>query len=141
MGVGALTHHIILGFDFGLKRIGVAVGQSITQSANPIKVLSAKNGVPNWVEIKKIIAEWGVDTLVVGLPLNMDATEQPITQRARDFGAQLEAQFHLPVFFVDERLTTVAARDEMHTKLKGTARFDHADSMSAKLIVESYFNS
>lgn len=133
-------HNIILGFDFGLKRIGVAIGQSITQSANPLVVLAAKNGVPNWVEIKKLIEEWGVDTLIVGLPLNMNGTEQPITERARLFGQQLEAQFHLPVYFVDERLTTVAARDSMHNTLKGAARFDRADSMSAKLIIESYFN-
>lgn len=133
-------HQIILGFDFGLKRIGVAIGQAITQSANPLTVLSAKNGTPQWHEIKKIIEEWGVDAIIVGLPLNMDGTEQPITQRARLFGEQLKTHFQLPVYFVDERLTTIAARDVMHSQLKGAARFDRADSMSAKLIIESYFS-
>lgn len=134
-------NNTILGFDFGLKRIGVAVGQTITHSANPLMILQAKNGVPNWNDIKKLIIKWGVDALIVGLPLNMDGTEQPITQCAKKFGEQLKTHFALPIYFVDERLTTVAARDEMHTHLKGVARFDRADSMSAKLIVESWFNS
>ena len=138
MELGVPAHHIILGFDFGLKRIGVAVGQSITQSANPLVVLPAKNGIPNWHDIKKLIDEWGIDALVVGLPLNMDGTEQPITERARLFGQQLKTHFQLTVYFMDERLTTVAARDEMHAQLKGAARFDRADSMSAKLIIESW---
>ena len=78
--------HTILGFDFGLKRIGVAVGQTVTQSARPLTILNAKQGVPDWLEIKKLILEWGVNALIVGLPLNMDGTEQPITARAREFG-------------------------------------------------------
>lgn len=135
------TIHTVLGFDFGLKRIGVAVGQTITQTARPLTILNASQGVPNWLEIKKLILEWGADALIVGLPLNMDGTEQPITERAREFGKQLQAHCQLSVFYVDERLTTVAARDEMHTHLKGAARFDRADSMSAKLIVESWFGS
>lgn len=135
-----MSHNVILGFDFGLKRIGVAVGQMITQSANPLPILNANRGVPNWIEIKKLIIEWGADTLIVGLPLNMDGTQQPITKQARLFGEQLEKHFHLPVIFVDERLTTVAAREQMHSTLKGAARFDRADSMSAKLIIESWMN-
>lgn len=133
-------NNVVLGFDFGLKRIGVAVGQAITQSANPLTVLNAKNGVPNWNDIKKLIDEWGADALIVGLPLNMDGTEQFITQKAREFAAGLKKHFQLPLYFSDERLTTVAAREEMHATLKGAARFDKADSVSAKLIVESWFN-
>lgn len=131
--------NIVLGFDFGLKKIGVAVGQAITQTANPLCVLTAKKGVPNWSEIKKLIVEWDADTLIVGLPLNMDGTEQPMTQHARSFGDALKKHFELPVIFVDERLTTVAARGEMHATLKGAARFEKADSMSAKLIIESWY--
>jgi putative Holliday junction resolvase len=132
---------IILGFDFGLSKIGVAVGQMITQTAAPLTILKAKKGVPDWSLIKKLIAEWEADTLVVGLPLNMDGTEQRITQHARQFADQLKKQFSLPVFFCDERLTTVAARDEMHTHRTGSARFENADSVSAKLIVESWMQS
>ncbi|OGT41803.1 MAG: Holliday junction DNA helicase RuvA [Gammaproteobacteria bacterium RIFCSPHIGHO2_12_FULL_40_19] len=134
-------HQTVLGFDFGLRRIGVAVGQAITQSARPLTILNAKQGVPHWLEIKKLILEWGADALIVGLPLNMDGTEQPMTVRARAFGQQLQTHFQRPVFFVDERLTTIAAKDEMHTHLKGAARFDRVDSVSAKLIVESWFGT
>ena|SRR3990167_5748290 len=130
----------ILGFDFGLKRIGVAVGQSITKTAQSLTVLNANKGVPNWREIQLLIDEWAADALIVGLPLKMDKTEQPITQKARAFGEQLKQHFNLPVYFVDERLTTIAARDEMHTYIKGKGRFAAADGVSAKLIVESFWN-
>lgn len=130
--------HIILGFDFGIKKIGVAIGQTITQSANPLPILRANNGVPNWSLIQQLISEWGVEAIIVGLPLNMDGTEQAITKRARAFGHECEKRFQLPVYFVDERLTTVTAKDDMHSQLKGAARFEKADSISAKLIVESW---
>ncbi len=136
-----MKKNTVLGFDFGLKHIGVAVGQAITQTASPLIVLNANRGVPNWSEIKKLIIEWGADTLIVGLPLNMNGTEQPITQQAREFGEQLKKQFQLPVIFVDERLTTIAAKDEMHATRQGAARFERADSVSAKVIVERYFDS
>jgi len=139
VGVGEKNQiHVVLGFDFGFKKIGVAIGQTITRSANPLTILKANRGTPDWSEIKKLITEWGVDALIVGLPLNMDGTEQPITKQARAFGEQLKKQFQLPVYFVDERLTTVAAKNEMHSTLKGADRFEHADSVSAKLIVESW---
>lgn len=131
-------HKVVLGFDFGLKRIGVAVGQTITKTANPLTILKANHGVPEWRLIKELIREWAVDALLVGFPLNMDGTEQKITTLARHFGSELEKQFKLPVYFVDERLTTIAAKDEMHARIKGAARFEAADSVSAKLIVESW---
>ncbi len=134
-------HNIILGFDFGLRRIGVAIGQKITNSANPLAILLAQNGVPEWREIKNLIDEWGADALVVGLPFNMDKSEQPLTNRAREFGYELEKRFKLPVFFTDERLTTVAAKSQMHQERTGSGRFEKADSMAAKLIVESFMQS
>lgn len=130
-------HNIILGFDFGLKRIGVAVGQRITKTATPLDILKAENGVPNWDIIAALIAEWGVDALVVGLPMNMDQTEQPFTQCAREFGYELEKRFRLPVFFEDERLTTIAAKSQLYAE-KNTGK---ADSIAAKLIVESWMRS
>lgn len=133
-----MTTQIILGLDFGLKHIGVAIGQCITQSANPLCVLKAKNGVPDWKALAALIAEWGADTLVIGLPLNMDGTEQPITQRAREFADALKTRCQLPVFLMDERLTTVSAKAQMHDTKKGAARFERADSVSAQLILESW---
>lgn len=136
-----MRYKTILGFDFGFKRIGVAVGQAITGSASPLTILAANRGVPDWRNVQKLIEEWGAEALIVGLPLNMDGTEQPVTKQAREFGAGLQKHCHMPVFFVDERLTTVAAREAMHAQFKGAARFDRADSMSAKLIVESWLDS
>ena len=134
-------HNIVLGFDFGLKKIGIAIGQGVTQTANPLTIIKATNGMPNWSEIKKFIDEWAVDALIVGLPLNMDGTTQPITKKAKHFGHQLRKQFQLPVYFIDERLTTIAAKDQAHSTIKGRARFDAIDSISAQLIVESWFRS
>ncbi len=134
-------HKIVLGFDFGLKNIGVAIGQVVTKSANPLVVLKANRGLPNWHDIKKLIDEWGVDALIVGLPLNMNGSEQPITHKARAFADALKTRFDLPVYLTDERLTTIAAKEEMHARLKGSARFARADRVSAKLIVESWMNS
>lgn len=130
-------HNIILGFDFGLKRIGVAVGQRITKTATPLDILKAENGVPNWEMIAALIVEWGVDALIVGLPVNMDQTEQPLTQCAREFGYELERRFRLPVFFEDERLTTITAKSQLYAE-KNTGK---ADSVAAKLIVESWMHT
>lgn len=135
------SHDVVLGFDFGTKKIGVAVGQSITQTARPIAILKAKNGVPDWQKINTLITEWGVSAFIVGLPLNMDGTEQPITKLAKKFGQTLKTRFDLPVFFTDERLTTVAARDHMHSTVKGQDRFGPVDGVSAQLIVESWLSS
>lgn len=134
-------HNIVLGFDFGLRRIGVAVGQKITCSAHPLDILNAENGTPKWQDIDNLIKEWGVDALIVGLPFNMDKTEQPLTNKAREFGYALEKRFHLPVFFVDERLTTIEAKAQMHATKKKQARFAKADSVAAKLIIESWMQA
>jgi len=85
-----------------------------------------------------LIAEWRADALIVGLPLNMDGSSQPIAKKAKQFGEQLRTRFQLPVFWVDERLTTIAAREKMHRERQGKKRFEKADSVSAQLIVESW---
>ena len=76
----------LLGFDYGLKNIGVAVGQDLTQTANPLTVIKARDGIPNWDDIEALITEWQPKLLIVGLPLNMDGTEQQMTTAARKFG-------------------------------------------------------
>jgi len=133
-----LSANIVLGFDFGIKHIGVAVGQLITQSANPVTILSAQDGIPDWEEISKLINEWQVDTLIVGIPFNMDGTEMPITFAARKFANRLQNHFKLPVHLVDERLTTKEAKRQLHEH--GTKAIDlkHVDSYAAKLILESW---
>lgn len=125
---------VVLGFDFGMRKIGVAVGQLITKTANPLTILSATDGVPDWAQIKTLIASWNADALVVGIPLNMDGTEQPLTKSAKRFANKLKHQFQLPVFLADERLTTVEAKRE----LKKSKKNQRMDSYAAKIILESW---
>ena len=132
---------VILGFDFGLKRIGVAVGQTVTKTATPLLTLAAQNGEPAWSEVQALINEWQPDRLVVGLPLNMDGSEQPITEQARLFAHQLEQRFKQSVALIDERLTTKEARASVFEK-SGYSGLQTADidSVAAMLIMEDYFN-
>jgi len=133
--------HIILGFDFGMKSIGVAIGQNITQSANPLDAIPAKDGIPKWESIEALIKEWQPTALVVGVPLNMDGSDQTITHAARKFANRLHTRFDLPVHSVDERLTTVEAKAELfETEGYASLKKEKIDSMSAKLIVEQWLN-
>lgn len=132
----------ILGFDFGQKYIGVAVGQSITATAQPLGSIKAKDGIPNWQQLEQFLKQWQPDFVVVGLPLNMDGTEQPLTALARKFGNRLAGRYQLQVKFQDERLTTQDAK--AHLFDKGGYRNlkkDHIDAISACLIIESYFDN
>jgi len=127
----------ILAFDFGTHRIGVAFGQELTGTATPLSILPARDGIPDWQLIAKLIEEWQPDAFVVGKPLNMDDSEGPITPRARKFGNRLHGRFHRPIHFMDERLSTIEARE----KLEGSANKNSIglDSMAATLILESWF--
>lgn len=101
---------IILGFDFGMKHIGVAVGQSLTGTATPLGTIAAKDGIPNWEEIKDTIAKWRPLQIVVGIPLHMDGSEQALTHAARRFAERLVERYQLPVLPVDERLSSWEAK-------------------------------
>lgn len=125
----------ILAFDFGLKMIGVAVGQSITGSASPLPPLPARGGRPQWSRVSDLIRSWSVNQLVVGLPLNMDDTESDMSARARSFAAELERRYQLPVAMIDERLTSREAL--MH--VKGDREQSHG--MAAALIAETWLRS
>jgi len=129
----------VLGFDFGMKHIGVAVGQTTTRTATPLTSLKATQGIPNWDQIGQLIDTWGAKALVVGIPLNMDGTEQPITAAAKKFSNRLQDRYQLPVYPVDERLTTVEAKQQLF-EAKGYRGLDKKsiDSYAAKLILESW---
>lgn len=130
----------VLAFDFGTNSIGCAVGQSITGTAQGLSAFKAQDGIPNWEQIGKVIAQWQPDLLVVGLPLNMDGTEQPLTQRAKKFANCLNGRFNLPVELQDERLTTVEAKSEIFARGGFKAlKKGKVDAISACLILESWF--
>lgn len=131
----------ILGFDFGMKNIGIAVGQELTSTANPLTAIKARDGIPDWEQIRKLLDEWKPALLVVGLPLNMDGTEQEMTAAARRFGNRLHGRFNLPVEWQDERLSTYEALDQMgiRSKMDSRQRSD-VDQLSAQLILQSWLN-
>jgi len=134
--------HTYLGFDFGLRRIGVAAGQAITRSASPVTTVAARNGVPDWTAIDALIADWRPDALVVGVPLLMDGTEQPLTARARRFGRALAARYVLPVHEADERLSSAAAEtlisDARASGGRRRTRKGDVDRIAATLILERW---
>ncbi len=131
----------LLGFDYGLKNIGVAVGQELTQTANPLTVIKARDGIPNWDDLEALITEWQPELLIVGLPLNMDGTEQKMTAAARKFGNRLNGRFQVAVEWQDERLSTFEALEQLgiRSKLQAKNR-DDVDRISAQLILQSWLN-
>ncbi|MDH3762634.1 MAG: Holliday junction resolvase RuvX [Gammaproteobacteria bacterium] len=126
----------VIGFDFGTRWIGVAVGQTLTRQASPLGAV--KNG--DWTGIEKILQAWGPELLIVGLPLNMKGEQQEMSKRAQRFGRQLEGRFGVRAVFVDERLTTREAYQlaiENQSKKSKT----EIDSLAAALITESWLRN
>ena len=126
----------VLGFDFGTKKIGIAVGQTITGTANPLTTLRYVNDKPDWQGIEKIIRQWQPTDLVVGLPIDTDGSETEISDKARRFARQLEGRFQLKVHMADERYTSAGARS-LAGKVK---KIEELDALAAKLILETWLN-
>jgi putative Holliday junction resolvase len=141
-----VTRGAILGFDFGTKYIGIAVGHTETRLAQPLACVRARDGQPDWAAIDKLVAEWKPALLVAGMPSNMDGTEMPVSAAARRFGDKLRARYNLPLEMVDERLTTRAARSAL--ELTGT-RFSRGspqpdyntlNQVAAQLILQAWLD-
>jgi putative Holliday junction resolvase len=131
------TMSTLLGFDYGPAKIGIAVGQTLTATANALTTLRAVNQKPDWDGISRLIAEWKPDALVVGLPFNMDDTEAEVATRARRFARQLEGRYGLSVHMVDERLTSKEARNHIDGRPK---QIEQLDAIAAKLILETWLS-
>lgn len=129
---------IALGFDFGLRYIGVAVGQEVTHSANPLTTLTAHEGNPDWNQITQLIRQWNPDLLIVGLPLNMDQSQQFMTKAARRFGNRLHGRYGLAIEWVDERLSTVEARERLNIKSSASGRRQGIDQIAAQCILQTW---
>jgi putative Holliday junction resolvase len=127
----------LLAFDFGLKRIGVAVGQTLTGTASPLQTVPVRRDTPDWPAIVRLIETWAPNALVVGMPLNMDGTEQEMTRCAKRFGRQLEGRFGLSVHLVDERLSTREAKTRLSSVGRGAAE---TDPVAAQVILESWLS-
>jgi putative Holliday junction resolvase len=130
----------VLAFDFGTRRIGVASGQELLGSGQPVAMLPARDGIPDWQQLAHLLEEWRPDLVVVGLPLNMDDTENEMCARARKFGKRIHGRFHLPVEMVDERLTSFEAKGEVMAA-GGSRDFGRhgVDDRAAVLILETWF--
>ncbi len=127
----------LLGFDYGTRKIGVAVGQTLTRTATPLETLRQVNQKPDWERIGELIEEWQPEALVVGLPLDVDDSETDATEPARRFSRQLEGRFKLKVYMADERFTSFEARERLGHKAK---RIEEYDAVAAKLILETWLN-
>ncbi len=134
---------LLLGFDFGTKQIGVAVGQSLTREARPLCNLRARDGIPQWDQIEDLLKEWQPQALVVGLPLNMDGTPSEMSARAQKFANRLHGRYGLPVYTHDERLTTFAAKGERMQRGGRTASFrdDPVDALAASLLLQGWLEA
>ena len=132
-----------LGFDFGLRRIGVASGQTATRTANPLAVV-AHGDAPDWAAIERLIREWRPVGVVVGLPLDATGEETDMSRRARAFADQLGQRYGVPVHYNDERLTSQAAGDLFaDLRASGRARRKDAgrlDAMAAGIILQNWLN-
>ena len=135
---------LILAFDFGTRRIGVAVGNEMIASARPLEALPARDGIPDWERVSRLVEEWRPELFVVGLPLNMDGSESEMSARARKFGKRLYGRYGKPCEMVDERGSTreakaIARETEGLRDARKSYRDDGVDGIAAVLILESWF--
>lgn len=139
-----LPRGYILAFDFGLRRIGVAVGQATTRTASSLRTV-ANGRAPDWAAIDRLVGDWHPQQLLVGLPLDAAGGETDMSQAARRFGDALHARFDLPVDYADERLTSRAAEGRFaELRAGGGLRRKHADQLdaiSAQIILENWIQS
>ena len=129
---------VLLGFDYGTHKIGVAVGQPLTRTATPLETLGLVNRKPDWQRIARLLEEWQPEALVVGHPFEMTDREANNAAGAKRFARQLNGRFRLPVHLADERLTS----REAWSQLGDTAAADptRVDAYAAKLILETWLN-
>lgn len=132
----------ILAFDYGLRQIGAAVGNSLTGTCQALTTLSAREGIPRWEDIESLLEEWQPDQLLVGLPLNMDGSESAMSNRAQKFGRRLHGRFGLKVSYMDERLSSYEAKSQLREQgHRGNYKDSPADAVAAQLILQSWLNN
>jgi putative Holliday junction resolvase len=130
-----------LAFDYGIKQIGVAVGGSHSGRAEALANVHAGRDGPDWTHISRLIAEWRPHALVVGLPLNMDDSANVMTAAARAFGKRLQDRYNLPVHMVDERLTSVDAKNALiEAGVRFKRRKQQVDKLAAQAILQAFLN-
>lgn len=126
-----------MGFDFGLKRIGVAIGQTVTRTASPQTIVKSRDGVPDWAHITQLIEHWNPAAIVVGLPMHLDGSEQPFTQSARKFGQRLHGRYQRPLFFIEEQLSSHEAEQRLKSRAQANTQLD---AHAAQIILENWLS-
>jgi len=131
----------VMAFDFGEKRIGVAVGETLVKTANALATISAEVNTVRFAEISQLIEEWQPKLLIVGLPTYLDGTAHEMTQLAKKFAQRLEGRFQLPVMMIDERLSSAEAAQQLsQAGVKGRQQKTLIDAAAAQVILQSYFD-
>ena len=132
---------VVMAFDYGLRNIGIAIGQNITKSASTFYAIKAKEGVPDWMKLDLIIEEWEPDLFIVGDPFNMDGTKSKFQKKITKFSTELKKRYEIELHMMDERLTTKEAIERIHNKPDGIKDSANKHSISAQIILEDWFRS
>ena len=125
----------IIAFDYGEKKIGVAVGQTSTNTSSPLKIIFNKDNKTNWISISSLLDEWKPDLILLGKPLNMDGSESEIMKKVEKFYKELKSIYDADIEFVDERLTTFEAREILKNEKQ-----DNVDAHAAKILIDNWFD-
>ena len=125
----------IIAFDYGEKKIGVAVGQTSTNTSSPLKIIFNKDNKTNWISISSLLDEWKPDLILLGKPLNMDGSDSEIMKKVDKFYKELKSIYDADIEFVDERLTTFEAREILKDE-----KHDNVDAHAAKILIDNWFD-
>ena len=125
----------IIAFDFGEKKIGVAVGQTSTNTSSPLQIIFNKENKTNWISISSLLDEWKPDLILLGKPLNMDGSDSEIMKKVDKFYKELKSIYDADIEFVDERLTTFEAREILKDE-----KHDNVDAHAAKILIDNWFD-
>ena len=125
----------IIAFDYGEKKIGVAVGQTSTNTSSPLQIIFNKDNNTNWTCISSLLDEWKPDLILLGKPLNMDGSESEIMKKVDKFYKELKSIYDADIEFVDERLTTFEAREILKDE-----KHDNVDAHAAKILIDNWFD-
>ena len=132
----------VICFDFGEQRIGVAIGEHLLASANPLTTIDNESNTVRFTMIAQLIQEWEPKLLVVGLPLSLDGKETDVSQLCKKFARRLNGRFNIPVLLIDERFSSVEASSMLNQSgIKGRAQKVILDQVAAQTILQSYFDS
>ena len=129
----------VMSFDYGTEKIGIAIGQSISSTAEPLTIIKAKDGIPNWSQITSLIESWRPNFFVVGLPYNLDGSDSKLLQRALKFAQRLNGRFNIPTFGIDERFSSRAAEEKLKKENRRKTSDAGVDDIAAQIILETWF--